>query len=118
MRKGFLIYEEMRKYLVIYEEAVRHVWLCNCSLLNFLIYEENLFSFLSVCALRGLAYVPRPFAIGESAGTVAGPAQLEAAQRPLSQPEADLSPGRRGRVTSHDAADPVSKKKKYKTARF
>jgi hypothetical protein len=22
MRKGFLIYEEMRKYLVIYEEAV------------------------------------------------------------------------------------------------
>jgi len=25
MRKGFLIYEEMRKYLFIYEEAVRHV---------------------------------------------------------------------------------------------
>jgi hypothetical protein len=25
MRKGFLIYEEMRKYLVIYEEAVSHV---------------------------------------------------------------------------------------------
>ncbi len=25
MRKGFLIYEEMRKYLVIYEEAVRHI---------------------------------------------------------------------------------------------
>jgi len=24
MRKGFLIYEEMRKYLVIYEEAVSH----------------------------------------------------------------------------------------------
>ncbi len=27
MRKGFLIYEEMRKYLVIFEEAVSHIWL-------------------------------------------------------------------------------------------
>jgi hypothetical protein len=25
MRKGFLIYEEMRKYLVIFEEAVTHL---------------------------------------------------------------------------------------------
>ncbi len=25
MGKGFLIYEEMRKYLVIYEEAVSHI---------------------------------------------------------------------------------------------
>jgi hypothetical protein len=25
MRKGFLIYEEMRKYLVIFEEAVSHI---------------------------------------------------------------------------------------------
>jgi hypothetical protein len=25
MRKGFLIYEEMRKYLVIYEEAVSKI---------------------------------------------------------------------------------------------
>jgi hypothetical protein len=25
MRRGFLIYEEMRKYLVIYEEAVSHI---------------------------------------------------------------------------------------------
>jgi hypothetical protein len=24
MRKGFLIYEEMHKYLVIYEEAISH----------------------------------------------------------------------------------------------
>ncbi len=31
MKKGFLIYEEMRKYLVIYEEAVSHIWLCNCN---------------------------------------------------------------------------------------
>jgi hypothetical protein len=25
LRKGFLIYEEMRKYLTIYEEAVNHI---------------------------------------------------------------------------------------------
>ncbi len=25
MRKGFLIYEEVRKYLTIYEEAVSHI---------------------------------------------------------------------------------------------
>jgi hypothetical protein len=25
MRKGFLIYEEIRKYLVLYEEAVSHI---------------------------------------------------------------------------------------------
>jgi hypothetical protein len=25
LRKGFLMYEEMRKYLVIYEEAVEHI---------------------------------------------------------------------------------------------
>jgi hypothetical protein len=43
MRKGFLIYEEMRKYFPIYEEAVSHIWLCNCSILNFLLYEENYF---------------------------------------------------------------------------
>jgi hypothetical protein len=45
MRKGFLIYEEMRKYFPIYEEAV-----CNCSILNFLILymRKFLFSFLSV----------------------------------------------------------------------
>jgi hypothetical protein len=49
MRKGFLIYEEMRKYFTIYEKAISHIWLCNCSILNFLIYEENLiFFFISV----------------------------------------------------------------------
>ncbi len=47
MRKAFLIYEEMSKYLVIYEEAVSHLW--NRSLLDFLIYEENfVFFFISV----------------------------------------------------------------------
>jgi hypothetical protein len=48
--KGFLIYEEMRKYLVIYEDAVSHIWLCNCSRLNFLIYEENFLLFFYQCA--------------------------------------------------------------------
>ncbi len=33
MRKGFLIYEEMCKYLTIYEEAVSHIWPHNRSLL-------------------------------------------------------------------------------------
>ncbi len=50
MRKGLLIYGEMRKYFPIYEEAVSHIWLCNCSTLNFLIYcmRKIWFSFLSV----------------------------------------------------------------------
>ncbi len=48
MRQSFLIYEEMRKYFPIYEEAGSHIWLCNCSALNFPIYEENfLFFFIS-----------------------------------------------------------------------
>ncbi len=46
--EGFLVDEEMRKYLVIYEEAVSHIWLCNRSLLDFLINEEFLLIFLSV----------------------------------------------------------------------
>ncbi len=38
-----------RKYFPIYEEAVSHIWLCNCSIRNFLIYEENFtFFFISV----------------------------------------------------------------------
>jgi hypothetical protein len=42
MRKGFLIHEEMRQYLVIYEEAVSHI-------MDFLIQEENfVFIFNSV----------------------------------------------------------------------
>ncbi len=55
MRKGFLIYEEIRKHWTIYEEAVSHIWLCNRSLLNFLIYEEHFISFfISVPAWKGL----------------------------------------------------------------
>jgi hypothetical protein len=40
MTKGFLIYHEMRKYLVIDEEAVSHKWLCNRSLLDYIIHED------------------------------------------------------------------------------
>ncbi len=44
-----ILYVEMRKYLVIFEETVSHIWLCNRSRLNFLLYEENLiFFFISV----------------------------------------------------------------------
>jgi hypothetical protein len=47
MRKGFLIYEEIRRYSTIYEEAVSHIRLCNCSISE--LYEENLvFFFISV----------------------------------------------------------------------
>ncbi len=48
MMKGFLIYEEMRKYLVIYEEAISHIWLCNRSLRDFLTYEENFVFLINV----------------------------------------------------------------------
>ena len=48
MRKAYLIYEEMRKNLTIFEEAVSHKWLCNRTLPNFLLNEENFLFFLSV----------------------------------------------------------------------
>ncbi len=48
MRKGFLIYEEMRKFFPIYEEAVSHIWLCTRSLWISLYMRNILFSFLSV----------------------------------------------------------------------
>ncbi len=48
MRKCFLIYEEMRKFFPICEEAVSHIWLCTRSQIIFL-YEENIiFFFISV----------------------------------------------------------------------
>jgi hypothetical protein len=47
MRKGFLIYVEMGKYLTIYEDAVSHVTL-HPNPSEFFTYEENLISFLSV----------------------------------------------------------------------
>ncbi len=53
MRRGFLIYEETRKYLVIYEEAVSHIWLCNRSHLNFLTWGKFCFLFYQ-CSLYSL----------------------------------------------------------------
>ncbi len=38
MRKGCLIYEEMRKYFPIYKEAFSHIWLCNCSTPYFILF--------------------------------------------------------------------------------
>jgi hypothetical protein len=51
MRKGFLIYEEMRQFFPIYEEAVSHTYMTLHPIsLYFLIYEETfLFFFISVC---------------------------------------------------------------------
>ncbi len=54
MRKSFLIYEEMRKYFPIYcmrRPLVSHIWLCNCSALNFLILymRKTWFSFFYQC---------------------------------------------------------------------
>ncbi len=54
MRKGFLIYEEMRKYFPTYEEAVSHTWLYNCFILKILIYEENLIIFFISVFLKSI----------------------------------------------------------------
>jgi hypothetical protein len=51
-RKDFLIYEEMHKYFIIYEEAVS-LYAFNLIPLNFLIYEENfIFFFISVIYMQ------------------------------------------------------------------
>ncbi len=63
VRKGFFIYEEMRKYFAIYKEGVSLIWLCNRSLLNFLIYEENSISFFisaPTCVLLSLQAIHYP----------------------------------------------------------
>jgi hypothetical protein len=41
----------MHKYLPKYEEAFSHLWLCKCSILNFLKFEENLILF-SISVIR------------------------------------------------------------------
>jgi hypothetical protein len=48
MRKGFLIYEEMRKYLVIYGEAVVINYFATAPFWIFFYMKKILFSFLSV----------------------------------------------------------------------
>ncbi len=54
MRKGFLIYEEMREYLTIYEKAVSHIGPFHGSLLNFPIHEENLIFFFIRAIFRSV----------------------------------------------------------------
>ncbi len=48
MRTGFTMYEGMRKFFTIYEEAVSHIWLWSRSLWISLYMRNILFSFLSV----------------------------------------------------------------------
>jgi hypothetical protein len=45
MTNGLLIYVEIFAHFFIYKEALLHIRLCNCSILNFLMYEENLILF-------------------------------------------------------------------------
>jgi hypothetical protein len=47
-KKGFLIYEEMRKYLIKYEEAVSHIGLLQLILseIPYIMHEENFILFL------------------------------------------------------------------------
>jgi hypothetical protein len=48
----------MCKYFPIYEEAVNHIWLCSCSILNFLIYEDNLIIFFISVTGKGVVVGP------------------------------------------------------------
>ncbi len=55
--KGLLIYEEIRKYLVIYEEAVSHIGMTlqPLPLLDFLIYEKKFSCLFYECSCVGVA---------------------------------------------------------------
>jgi hypothetical protein len=61
MRKGFLICEEMRNYLVIYEKAVSHTHIqydfATAPFWLSLYMRKNLFSFLSVQPLLGVRFL-------------------------------------------------------------
>jgi hypothetical protein len=48
MRKCSYKKKIWKHFFTIYEESVSHIWLCNRSLLNVLIYEENFIFFLAV----------------------------------------------------------------------
>ncbi len=99
MRKGFLIYEEMRKFFPIYEEAVSHMTL-HPILLNFLIYEENfILFFISVieqavwsCTVSGPSVAVQITTAGllssslAQAGYEAGPGQPSTGLRPIGCP--------------------------------
>jgi hypothetical protein len=51
MRKGLLIYEEIRKYFTIYEKAVSHIWLCTRSLWISL-YMRKIYFLFYQCSWR------------------------------------------------------------------
>jgi hypothetical protein len=54
MRKGFLIYEKMRKNISSYLRRPLVIYdFANCSILNFLIYEEIFFSSFIIAANVG-----------------------------------------------------------------
>jgi hypothetical protein len=60
MRKGVLIYAEMRKYLNVYVEAVSHIRLCSPppipSKFPYTVYEEN-FKFLFISDSTGVLHI-------------------------------------------------------------
>ncbi len=46
----------MRKYFTIYEEAVSHIWLCNCSILNFLLFYQCTQQHLGTYSLTSISW--------------------------------------------------------------
>jgi hypothetical protein len=61
MSKGFLIYEEMRKYFIIYEDAVSHILLCTRSLKTSLYIRKFFYLFfISVVFLSSFNLWPTP----------------------------------------------------------
>ncbi len=61
MRKGFLMYEEMRKYFPIYEEAGSPIWLCTRSLLISSYMRKILFSFNQCMHAFNTIFCQHPF---------------------------------------------------------
>ncbi len=55
MRKGFLIYEEMRKFLFIYEEAVSYTYKTLQQLPSEFPYKLGIFFFFFISVVRGQA---------------------------------------------------------------
>ncbi len=94
MRKGFPIYEEMHNYFPIYEEAFStHIWLWNCSILNFLIHMRKIFfSFLSVHALTSASLSRPPVSSARWWGWDPPPEEEAAAEGPRrGRPEASAA---------------------------
>ncbi len=84
----------MRKYFPTYEGAVSHIWLCNCSILNFLTYEENIIFFLSVWWIFSCYLL-------QASGQCGRPL---CRLRRWWRPQAAWSPGREGTAPASDPA--------------